>query len=183
MAKKIYDKESILNCALTLSNEIGIEKISMRLIASRMNCSVTPIYDAFESRSDLVTALFKRIVQQENARGSYLERNNNVLRKGIESPLLYRDIRKLSSELEDAIELYNNSISLMKNESLFEDFPVEVLQSIHFDLMVYITGLVEKSYIDFEGKFSVEEYLYSLKQFTHIITYGYIRALKEENND
>ena len=173
MSKKIYSKEKILSAAIDLSRESGISKLSMRLIAKKINCSVSPIYDAFESKDDLEKAVFDHIIEKSNASGKYFERNKQVLTDGINFPELYRDIRRLTNKYNSSFKYYDDLISLMKVEESLKDFSVPELESLHFDLMTYINGLIEKSLLDFKDKISLDEYLSILDQVTICFIWGY----------
>jgi AcrR family transcriptional regulator len=54
MAKKQYSKQLILEAAYEITRDEDLSMLSMRNIARRIGCSVMPIYDAFESKEDLI---------------------------------------------------------------------------------------------------------------------------------
>lgn len=54
-------KEMILNAAFDLTRNEGIEKLSNREIAKKMNCSIRPIYYQFKNSEELYKALYNKI--------------------------------------------------------------------------------------------------------------------------
>lgn len=54
-------KEMILNTAFEIARESGIEKISNRELAKKMNCSIRPIYYQFKNVEELNKELYKKI--------------------------------------------------------------------------------------------------------------------------
>jgi len=175
MSKKIFTKETILKTAVTISKERGLSKLSMRLIAKKLNCSVSPIYAAFDSKDDLEKAVFDYVVNSDynNATGTYFERNKQVLLSGIKSPELYKDVRRLSKKFHSSLKHYDDLISLMKKEESLIDFSDQELESLHFDLMTYINGLVEKSLVDFKSIIDLNEFISILEQVTMCLIWGY----------
>lgn len=173
MSAKIYEKNMVLETAIELAKEIGIRKVSIRMIARKLGCSVSPVYDAFDSRDALEKAMFETIIARQNNQGSYFERNNNVLVYGLTYPNLYLDIRKLSNKFKSFDKLYDDTIKLMKLEDPLKSFTEKELESLHFDLMIYITGLVEKSTAEFKDVIDIKEYQEVLKQVTSCFIIGY----------
>lgn len=173
VSKKIFTKETILKTAVTISKERGLSRLSMRLIAKKLNCSVSPIYAAFDSKDDLEKAVFDYVVNNNNATGTYFERNKQVLVAGINSPELYKDVRRLSNKFHSSLKHYDDLISLMKREDSLVDFTDQELESLHFDLMTYINGLVEKSLVDFKSIIDLKEYISILDQVTMCFIWGY----------
>lgn len=54
-------KEMILNAAFDIIRNEGIEKLSNREIAKKMNCSIRPIYYQFKNSEELYKALYNKI--------------------------------------------------------------------------------------------------------------------------
>lgn len=54
-------KEMILNTAFEIAREKGIENISNRELAKKMNCSIRPIYYQFKNVEELNKELYKKI--------------------------------------------------------------------------------------------------------------------------
>lgn len=54
-------KEMILNAAFDITRNEGIEKLSNREIAQKMNCSIRPIYYQFKNSEELYKELYNKI--------------------------------------------------------------------------------------------------------------------------
>lgn len=54
-------KEMILNAAFEITRHEGIEKVSNREIAKKMNCSIRPIYYQFKNSGELNKELYNKI--------------------------------------------------------------------------------------------------------------------------
>ena len=67
-------KEMILNTAFSIVQTSGIEKVSNREIAKRLNCSIRPIYYQFKNTKELNDELHKKI---ENYFYEWLLKNIN----------------------------------------------------------------------------------------------------------
>lgn len=174
MPKKIYHRNVILAEAINMAKELGLEGLSMRKLAKALKCSVTPVYDAYESKEDLIKAVYKKVVEETHASEMYFERNENVLLFGIRSPLLYRDIRRYADVLKDFNTAYNDIIELMKSEPRLKGFTRPMLESLNFDLMIYMNGLVEKSMVSVLEASDIEkQYLMILRQVTELFILGY----------
>ena len=64
MPKKIsISKDNILNTALEIVREKGIEFVSNREIAKKLNCSIRPIYYQFENSEELMGELKKNMIK------------------------------------------------------------------------------------------------------------------------
>lgn len=64
MPKQIkINKNDILNAALEIVKDEGIEKVSNREIAKRLNCSIRPIYYQFNNSEELINELNKVMIK------------------------------------------------------------------------------------------------------------------------
>ena len=68
----------ILNAAFDITRNEGIEKLSNREIAKKMNCSIRPIYYQFKNSEELYKELYNKI-------NSYFYDINNTLNKLVSS--------------------------------------------------------------------------------------------------
>ena len=175
MPKKKFDNDIILKCAVNLAKEMGLEKLSMRRLAAKLNCSVMPIYDAFESKDTLIEAIFEEIISENNKNISYFQRNKEILISGIRHPLLYKDIRNQGEKSDKLLQYYADVIDLMKKEKGLSGFNVRELESLNFDILVYISGLVERS-TSKTMSFTEDQYITILNQVTELFILGYNAA-------
>lgn len=64
MPKQIkISKDDILRAALEIVRNDGIEKVSNREIAKKLNCSIRPIYYQFENSEELLNELNKKMIK------------------------------------------------------------------------------------------------------------------------
>ena len=59
--KTKFDREDIVNAAFEIAREEGFDGITARSVASRLGCSVAPIYVNFKTIDDLLEAVTARI--------------------------------------------------------------------------------------------------------------------------
>lgn len=59
--KAQFSKQQILDAAMKISIESGISTVTVRKIASVLNCSVAPIYVNFENIDELIQAVMEQI--------------------------------------------------------------------------------------------------------------------------
>lgn len=60
-AKKQVTKEDILNAALSILRESGMDAVNARSLAKRLNCSTQPIYCSFRGMDEVKAALSERV--------------------------------------------------------------------------------------------------------------------------
>ena len=64
MPKQVkISKDDILKAALEIVRNDGIERVSNREIAKKLNCSIRPIYYQFENSEDLLNELNKKMIK------------------------------------------------------------------------------------------------------------------------
>ena len=183
MKKKIFSREIILSEAISLAKKVGFKKLTMRSLANSLNSSVMPIYDAFSSKEILIEEVYNEIIRDNIKSDNYFDRNREVLLNGIRSPSLYRDVREYGSRSYEFNQLYLDTIKLMMHEAKFENFSLQACESLHFDISIYITGLVERKINQNYEIPDHENYcIDTLNQFTEVLIMGYEKALMDEEN-
>jgi len=139
-----------------------------------------PIYDTFSSKEMLVEEVYNEIIRDNIKSDNYFERNIEVLLTGIRSPILHRDIREYGSKSYEFDQLYLDTIKLMAIESRFKKFNRQVCESIHFDISIYITGLIERK---MNQNYEIPDYenycVETLNQFVELLIMGYEKALMD----
>ena len=64
MPKQVkISKDDILRAALEIVRNDGIERVSNREIAKKLNCSIRPIYYQFENSEELLNELNKKMIK------------------------------------------------------------------------------------------------------------------------
>lgn len=180
MAYKVFTREVIIEKALDLAKEKGLMKMSMRGLARKLNSSVTPIYDLFLSKDDLRTSVFEKVIEESHKSNTYFKRNQEVLKYGIKYPVLFRDIRFYGPKSDLYQTYYDQVIDMMGKEDRLKNFDVRTLKSLHFDLMIYMNGLVEKSMVDSVlVDVDEKEMLEILEQVTELLIRGYESILNK----
>ncbi len=174
MRKKQYSKELILNTAIELSKEVGFKKLTVRELANRVGCSIMPIYSTFDSKELLIEEVFNYVVRELLSINNYFKRNIVVLSQGVRSPEFHRDMSSFIPDDNTFEVLYKDTLNLMKKEPLLNGFTDEQLSRIHFDISLYITGIVERKLYKRQ---QFDDYLQfcidTLDKFTSTIVKGY----------
>lgn len=173
MSNKIFTRDKILKEAAQYANEVGLDRISIRSLSRRLGSSVMPIYESFNNKKLLIEALLELILKENHSNIKYFERNNEILKYGLYYPSLYRDVQIKSQTLSNKNYYYEKIIRMMSEDLSLSSFNHDELKSIHFDLMVYINGLISRS--EFEN-YSYEEFKKILEQATKLILLGYEKA-------
>jgi AcrR family transcriptional regulator len=52
-------KQDIIDAAFEIADSEGLREISVRKVASKLNCSVAPIYVNFDSSEGMINRIFK----------------------------------------------------------------------------------------------------------------------------
>lgn len=178
---KTFSKEKILEQAILLAREVGFKKLTMRELASRIGCSVMPIYSTFDSKDDLIEEIYNAVVRDLLSIKGYFDRNIEVLKDGIKSPDFYRDMRDYSPKIQAAEEMYDDTISLMMKETKLSGFEEQALSNMHFDISVYITGIVERQLNKRQHFDNYEEFcINTLLSFTETLISGYKSIIVDE---
>ncbi len=94
--KKIQ-KEDILDAALDIIREEGINNVQARNIAKKLNCSTQPIFYQFKNMEELKEELFKKIIEvyreyltvDEKAPHLYRQMGEGYIRFAKEEPKLF----------------------------------------------------------------------------------------------
>ena len=92
-------KEMILDTAFSIVQTSGIEKVSNREIAKRLNCSIRPIYYQFKNTKELNDEL-KRIINNKPKMINNSNQNENVyISQDLEQVL--NDAEKNANQMKD----------------------------------------------------------------------------------
>lgn len=181
MKNKHYSKELILEKAITLAREVGFKKLTMRNLAKSIGCSVMPIYSTFDSKEMLIEEIYNKVVHELITIKGYFKRNNEVLMHGITSPAFYRDMRDYNTSTLNVEEHYSDTISLMQEEEKLKNFDERTCSSIHFDISVYITGIVERQLNKRQNFENYEQFcINTLHKFTETLIMGYRQVVELE---
>lgn len=184
--KTIFTKEQIIDTAFEIFREEGLEGLSVRRLAARMNCSTAPIYTCFENVDQIKEQLLERA---QDILTDYTEREytgNAFLNIGLGLLEFARDYRTIYRKLfmEDNRYQYilkrfceRNLVQMKKTEHLkcFEDAD---LISMLEKMSMYTYGLATMLCA---GMLEDESYEYFLKELNEmgacvIGAYAYLRG-------
>lgn len=149
-AKKQITKEYILDAALAIVRESGMEGLNMRNLAGRCGCSTQPLYLSFSGVEEIKAELNKRIltifndfIREEIDSGRFPEykaigmgyidfaRQERELFKY----LFMRDRTKVGCIGEDSFD--RDVMVIMKNYGLYED----AARRLHAEMWVFVHGI------------------------------------------
>jgi len=181
MAKKLYPQSLVLDTALELAKEVGFNKLSIRAIAKRLNTSVSPVYDSFESKQDIIQAIIIKVLDENVSNETYFNRNHGILSYGLKYPMLYRDIQMHTRIYPIETTHIQDVRTLMMNESSLNGFSERALNSMNFDILIFISGLVQLKLSDTKNELNDDYHHNTLDQVTELLRLGYKQALKGES--
>ena len=160
-AKKVIAKEDILNAALEIVRERGIEALNMRTLAKRCNCSTQPIYLSFNGIEDLkkqidaeVLNVFKKYMDDEVASGRYPKYKAvgmGYIRFAKEEKELFKYVMMHRGMVRDGTEkIFDDTVfMLMKNYGLYQD----EASKLHMHMWIFVHGIatmLATGYLDWD---------------------------------
>lgn len=165
MPKKIsFTREKILKCSYQLLKEKGIEEITARNIAKKLNCSPVPIYSSFTSMGELKEELMKKAKEEFLF---YVKKNYTdkiLFNIGIGIVYFAKEERQLFSSIFFEQNSYKELINEF-NEMIFEEFNKdEKLKKLSIEKQKW---LLHKCWIYAHG-------------LATLVTTGYLKDIKEE---
>lgn len=126
---KRVNKENIIDAALDLIREDGIENIQARAIAKKLNCSTQPIFYQFENMEELKRTVIEKIAEiyrrymivDDKKAHQYKEMGKGYIKFAKEEPKLFQTIFMSENNLTTKNfithdkEVYKNIIKYVKN--------------------------------------------------------------------
>lgn len=170
-AKKQIFRENILNAAMEITRERGLEEVNTTTLTEKLNCSTQPIYNSFKNmlvlREEIVkeiNATYEKYLQKEITSGKYpLYKcyGMGYIRFAREEKefFKYLFLRDRSEEkISDGKEELKEIIAvIMKNTGLDK----EKAYKFHIEMWIYVHGIAAMtatSYLDFDEE-TVSEFL------------------------
>lgn len=144
MAKKIYTREMILDGALELSKEVGFKSISMRMLAKHLGCSVMPIYDAFDSKDELLDELIVYSFEEAmvfHSKQSIQERYLSMLESGLRHPEYFLETLHVGPMVSDLPDKMAPLYAIMRKDSRLRMLTDQQLRAINGRIEFVIIGL------------------------------------------
>lgn len=189
-AKKIVNREEIINAAVEIVSESGIGALNMRTLAKRCNCSTQPIYLSFENAEELknqtaikALEIFNDYLQKEIAEGKFPEYkavDMGYIRFAKEKKELFKFL--LMNDGMEKTGLANKSFDdsvfmIMQNYGLYRGDA----SKLHLQMWVFIHGIASMfatDYSDFNWDFVSQMVTDAYKAF-----FSRLQEEKKEKND
>ncbi|MDA3845023.1 MAG: helix-turn-helix domain containing protein [Vallitaleaceae bacterium] len=150
MAPKVqFTKEELVETAFQLAIEEGLAKLTVRKVATRLGCSVAPIYVNFSNANDLNQAVLEKIATTV---WGYLTKSYTdigFLNMGIGQILFAKDYPRLFNDLmvsgENCMDLsesdQNRMLDIMGEDSILEGFTREDNASLLLKMSLFTHGI------------------------------------------
>jgi len=143
MAMKRYTRDIILNAAYELSLEIGMDALSMRKIAKRVGCSVMPLYENFESKEELISAVSTFNEQVYNFKSETMyDRYHKLLRDGLKYPKFFSSILKHDVNNPHQEEVITNLCDLLRKDERLKNMSNRDVYVLNSRIEIFIIGMV-----------------------------------------
>mgnify|MGYP006286543039 CR=1 FL=1 len=148
--KKKYTKKQIIDQAFEIAKNEGIEKITIRKVAKKLNSSVAPIYVNFEDAEALINevikktfALGKELIREVNSGEKFKDIGLASLHFAQRYPILFRDlIMNQNNYMSDYDQQLGDAlIEEMKEDTNLQDFSESELKNILLKMRIVHTGL------------------------------------------
>lgn len=147
--KKKFTKEEIINAAFDIAKVEGLDAITVRKVAQKLNSSIAPIYVNFNDMDELIQEVVmkafdvsKKILEQQNSGQPFRDIGRASLQFAKEYSVLYRDLIMSNNP---HMKYESNDIDLvmeqMAKDPMLEGFSNEELTTILFKMQVFQTGL------------------------------------------
>lgn len=146
-------KDNILNTALEIVREKGIDAVSNREIAKKLNCSIRPIYYQFKNSEELMRELNKMMIKyfydfltnnMNDEMPKYKQTGINYIKFAKEEKNLFKVLfmsktnLSISEFIGAAEDNINNIFKLIKGSTKLND---EEIMSFHTKMWLFTHGL------------------------------------------
>ncbi len=148
--RKKYTRQQIVDQAFEIAKKEGIEEITIRKVAEKLNSSAAPIYVNFDSAEALINEVIKKtfalgqeLVKKANSGDKFKDIGLASLHFAQQYPVLFRDlIMNQKNYMADYDQqLGNTLIEEMKKDSYLEEFSESELKKILLKMRIVHTGL------------------------------------------
>lgn len=148
--KNKYSKEEIIEAAFNIAKQEGIDGITIRKVAKKLNSSIAPIYVNFSDINELKKVVIEKIYEISNS--MILEQNTEeiFLNVGIASVKFAKEYSVIFKELmlknNNHMENYdqeigNTIVQEMKKKEEFKSFTDEEIKTILMKMRIFQVGL------------------------------------------
>lgn len=163
-AKKLISRQTLLDAALQIVRENGMEELNMRSLAKRCNCSTQPIYLSFKGADELkaeltekITEEFNKFIEKQISSGEYPEYKAigmGYIKFAVEESELFKYLFMRNRTREYGFERNSfdkSTFVVMKNYGLYEGEAVK----LHTEMWVFVHGIatmLATGYLDWDWK-------------------------------
>lgn len=135
--RKQITEEQIIDTAFSMVREEGMESLSVRNLAKRLNCSTQPIYFSFQDMDTLKNALGKKAMQQMD---TFVQKN----KKEYSDPLLANILGYVQFAYEEKhlyqLMFFSNVMTMEQTRNIVAD-----ADQVGMNMMIYANGLIMMS--------------------------------------
>lgn len=147
--KTIFSKEQIIDAAFDIFKEEGIESITVRKLAGRLNCSTAPIYTSFGNVENIKRQLLDKALillleytEKEYTQDIFLNIGMGLLEYAKEYKIVYRTLFMENSKYQHILKEFNErNLLQMKKEKYLSLFEENDLVSMLHMMFVYTHGI------------------------------------------
>ena len=148
--KAKFTRDQIIDAAFEIAQTEGIDAITMRKIAKKMNSSVAPIYVNFKDVNELNEALMERIIsislqllKEENSVNPLIKMGKACLRFAMEYSVIFRDLVAKNGKYMQGydVKMMPTLVEEMQNDAQLKGLPVDELKIILLKIIIFQLGL------------------------------------------
>ncbi len=174
-----FSKDRIVEEAFEIVRNEGLNALTARKIAERLNSSTQPIYSAFGAMKDLKAAVVGKakryaiqyLLQEEESPEPFLNIGLRYVRFAKEEQELFKLLYiagSMSVDFEDTTHPFNSLIERMKEDPHLQGLDETALKRINVNMWIYTHGLTSLMNAD-PSKYS-DEFVYQyLRQMGRIV--------------
>ncbi len=151
MAPKVkFSREQIIDAAFEIAQTEGIDAITMRKIAKKINSSVAPIYVNFKDVNELNEALMEKIIsislqliKEENSVNPLIRMGKACLRFAMEYSVIFRDLVAKNGKYMQGydIKMMPALMEEIQKDAELRGLPVDELKKILLKIIIFQLGL------------------------------------------
>ncbi|MGM0445694.1 MAG: TetR/AcrR family transcriptional regulator [Bacillota bacterium] len=148
--KRKYSKEQIVKKAFEIAKKEGIDSITIRKVAAKLNSSVAPIYVNFDNVDELIQAVIEKtfklgekLIYEQKTGEPFKDIGLASLKFAREYPVLFWDLLKNQGKYMNDYDnsMGNMIIEQMKEDNNLKEFSDEILREILLKMRVIQTGI------------------------------------------
>lgn len=148
--KKKFSRDQIIEAAFDIARTEGIDGVTIRKVADRLNSSIAPVYvnfkDVRELKKEIVNKIVKlsyRLLKEEDSGSPFYDIGAASLRFAKEYPVLFQDFITKQNEY---LETYNQEmdselVEHMKRDPDLNGFQDRELSMILLKMRIFTVGL------------------------------------------